>query len=45
MIKADNDCGWIHGSLKPSGNRKQCLRMSIVKGKKVYTNYIPKWKT
>lgn len=33
---------WIHGSLKPSGNRKQCLRMSIVKGKKVYTNYIPK---
>lgn len=33
---------WIHASLKPKGNRKQCLRMTKVKGKSTYTKYTPK---
>lgn len=33
---------WIHGSLKPSGNRKECLRMTKVNGKSTYTKYTPK---
>lgn len=33
---------WIHGSLKPTKNRKQCLRMTKVKGKSTYIKYTPK---
>ena len=33
---------WIHGSLKPTGNRKDCLRMTRINGKSVYTKYVPK---
>jgi len=32
--------GWFHISYKASGNRKEALRMTKVKGKSVYTKFI-----
>lgn len=36
----ETQAGWFHISYKASGNRKEALRMTKVKGKSVYTKFI-----
>jgi hypothetical protein len=36
----ETQAGWFHISYKASGNRKEALRMTKIKGKSVYTKFI-----
>jgi hypothetical protein len=36
----ETQAGWFHISYKATGNRKEALRMTKIKGKSVYTKFI-----